>query len=183
MVGVWSLQQNLREILLNGNVSDIILKVEGQEFKAHKCILAARSPVFLAMMVHETKEKNTGVVDIEDVYPETLSDFLSYLYTGSTGSVTSQNVVKLYTAADKYQVYELKKVCIDYMLKNICIDNFCDILTLALRHVEKDLTDACTQFFIKNSLSIVLTSKWQIFLGENPVAGNELYIKQLQMNK
>lgn len=183
MLGLKKLQEDFKDIFQNGNVSDVVLKVEGQEFKSHRCILAARSPVFKAMMTHDTKEYNTGVVDIQDVDHNSFSSFLEYLYTGSMEAVTPENAYKLYTVADKYQVHELKKACVDHMLKNITVDNYCDLLSLSLLHEEKGLTDACTQFFIKNSLAIVKTSKWQIFLSENPTAGNELFVKQLEMNK
>lgn len=137
----------------------------------------------MAMLTHDTKENNTGVVDIQDIDYNTFSSFLEYLYTASLEAITLENADKLYTVADKYQVHELKKVCVNYMRKNITVEKYCDLLTLSLLHVEKDLTDACTQFFVENSLAIVKTPKWQIFLSENPTVGNELYVKQLEMNK
>lgn len=169
--------------MFNGNISDVVLKVEGVEIRAHRCVLAARSPVFLAMMTHETKEKISGVVEIPDVEKSIFSDFLNYLYTGSVEKLTVENVVKLYTTADKYQVDDLKEICMDHMMMNVSIDNFCDVLTLSLRHDEKDLKEVCIQFFSKKSLDIILTAKWQTFLSENPIIGNELFIKHLQLNK
>lgn len=183
LLGLKKLQEDFKYIFQNGNLSDVVLKVEDQEFKSHRCVLAARSPVFMAMMTHDTKENNSGVVDIQDVDHITFSSFLEYLYTGNIEAIMPENAEKLYTVADKYQVHELKKACMNYMRKNISVDNFCDILTLSLLHEEKDLIDSCTQVFIKKSLAIVKTPKWQIFLSENPITGNELYLKQLEMNK
>lgn len=169
--------------MLSGNISDVVLKVEDQEFKAHRCVLAARSPVFLAMMTHETKEKISGVVDIPDVEPSIFSDFLNYLYTGSVENLTLENVGKLHSMADKYQVNDLKEICLDHMMMNVSIDKFCDVLTLSLMHDEKNLKDASIKFFAKNSLDIIKTSKWQTFLCENPIIGNELFIKHLELKK
>lgn len=104
LLGLGKLKQDLKEILLNNNFSDIVLNVEGQEFKAHRCILAARSPVFFAMMTHETKEKISGTVDIPDIDTKIFRNFLNYLYTENVDNLTSGNAFKLYTTADKYQV-------------------------------------------------------------------------------
>lgn len=174
--------QDFKDIFLNGNINDIVIKVQDKESRSHKCILAARSPAFLAVIMHDTKEKITRVVDIQDVEQNTFPDFLNYLYTGCMENLTLENALKLYTVADKYKINELKENCMNHMSENISIDNFCDIFTLSLRHDEKDLKEACIQFFSKNSLEIVLTSKWQTLLRENPTAGNELFIKHLQLN-
>ncbi len=40
-----------------GTFSDVTLSVGATEFKAHKAILAARSPVFAAMFEHSMEEK------------------------------------------------------------------------------------------------------------------------------
>ncbi len=49
---------------VQGTFSDVTLSVGDTEFKAHKAILAARSPVFSAMFEHAMEEKlKVGVAD------------------------------------------------------------------------------------------------------------------------
>lgn len=161
------------------------MKVGDREFKCHRSILAARSPVFLAMVTHDTKEKATGVIEVQDAEPDIFSDFLHYLYTGNVKNLNTESAVDLYTLSDKYQVIELKNNCFKHMIKNISMENFCDFINLSLRHDEKELTDACIQFFKEtwNSLEIIKTWKWQLFMTENPIACNELLIKLLESKK
>lgn len=135
------------------------------------------------MTMHDTKEKTTGIVNIEDADPNTFSNFLYYLYTGNLENLAAENVPNLYITADKYEIIDLKDACLKYMVGNISVENFCDILSLSLRHDEKELSDLCINFFVENSLEIVMTSKWQQFLMENPIIGNELYIKQLKITR
>lgn len=170
------------DIFLNGNISDVVLKIHDKESRAHKCILAAESPAFLAVIMHDTKEEITRVVDFQDFDQNTFPDFLNYLYTGCVENLTSETALKLYAVANKYKINELKENCRNHMLENISIDNFCELFTLSHRHNEEDLKEACIQFFSENSLEIVLTSKWQTLLTENPTAANELFIKHLQLN-
>lgn len=175
--------KGLEELLHSGKHSDVTLTVQDKEFNAHRVILGIRSPVFSAMMEHETKEKATGVVNIPDCNPDPFIDFLHFLYTGSTKKLNADNVLDLYTIADKYQVPELCKICVNYMKRSITLQNFCDILTLSLRHHERELTDVATKFFLKNSTEIAVTVNWSLFVKENPVVANELFLKALNLYK
>lgn len=169
--------------MLNGNACDLVLKVGDQQYKSHKCILSVRCPVLLSMVTQESKENNTDTFVVQECDPTTFSDFLHYLYTGFVENQTLESIQKLYIITEKYEVKELKLFCLDYMLRNISVDSFCDILNLSLQHEEKDLNNECHKFFADNSLAIILTSKWKTFLKKNPVAVNELFIKHFQNNK
>lgn len=181
--GVSELLKGLEELLQSGKHSDVTLIVQDKEFNAHRAILGIRSPVFSAMMEHETKEKATGVVNIPDCDPNSFCDFLHFLYTGNTKKLNADNVFDLYTIADKYQVPELCKICVNYMKSSITLQNFCDVLTLSLRHHERELIHLATQFFLKNSTEIAVTVKWSLFMKANPVAANELFLKALNLHK
>lgn len=86
-------------VLKDGNHSDVVLCVGGHQFKAHKIILAARSPVFSAMFNHETKELLESRVDIHDINLEVFNDFLKYIYTGDI-NLSEADIVGLFIAAD-----------------------------------------------------------------------------------
>lgn len=103
--------QGLNGLLQSGQYSDVTLNVREREFRCHKNILAAHSPVFAAMLEHDTKEKATGVVNIDDYDPDIFADFLHFMYSGSSQYLNSENVIDLYVVADKYQVTELSKAC------------------------------------------------------------------------
>lgn len=53
---------DMEELYNKGDEADIIVKAGNKEFKVHKCILAARSPVFQAMLEHNMKEKEENKV-------------------------------------------------------------------------------------------------------------------------
>lgn len=171
--------QDFKELFLKQEDCDVVLKVKGLEFLAHKTILRARSTVFASTFRNEMKEKATGVVDIEDCDPSSFSDFLCFLYCGSVENLSTENVFSLFIASDKYDVQDLRSQCVTFMEKNLSIDNFCDTITLALKHSERDLIKLAVDFFGKNLQKIILTVKWQSFLVENPIHANELLIKAL----
>lgn len=137
------------------------------------------------MLTHDTTENATGVIEIKDADPNIFSDFLRYVYTGNVKNLNMEKVLDLYMLSDKYHFIELKNSCVKYMLENISLQNFCDIVATSLFHNEKEVNVACIKFFKENwnSLEIIKTCKWQTFLSENPIACNELLIKVLECKK
>lgn len=174
------MQSDYRQLLQKGVESDACLVVSGKEFPVHRCVLRSRSTVFEAMFSHETTEKESGRVLINDLDPESFGDFLEYLYTGSVGDdLSDDNVFGLYAAADKYDLSTLKSECVSHMRRTLSVDSFCDVMNVALRHREKYLLQSAVNFFKENLSRIIVTSKWQQFLEDNSTSANELLIKAL----
>lgn len=136
--------------------------------------------MFAAMLRSEMKEKSTGFVDIHDLDPDAFLVFLSFLYTGCIDELSTINVFGVYKAADMYDVGELKSNCLHLMKHSLSVDSFCDVVSISLLHDEKDLLRTCISYFSQNMVKILETAKWQTFLSENPIQGNELMIKGLK---
>ncbi|XP_027488093.1 speckle-type POZ protein, partial [Corapipo altera] len=85
----------------NSRFTDCCLCVAGQEFKGHKAILAARSPVFSAMFEHEMEESKKNRVEINDVEPEVFKEMMCFIYTGKAPNLDKM-ADDLLAAADKY---------------------------------------------------------------------------------
>src|SRR5699024_5992251 len=98
-------------MLESGTLSDVILCIcstdEGseepvleKEIKAHKLILASRSPVFAAMFEHELEESKQNRVVITDIKPEVAESMVRYIYAGKVDSFELY-AMELLEAADK----------------------------------------------------------------------------------
>lgn len=175
--------QDFKELFLKQEDCDVIFKVKEHKFPAHRLILKTRSPVFAAALRNYMKEKETGIIDVEDCEPYHFLDFLNFLYCGEVEILTVENVFSLFTIADKYDVLDLRTKCMEFMKYNLSIDTFCDTIALALLHSEKELIKLSIDFFAKNLQKIIVTVKWQSFIVENPIQSNELLIKALVPNK
>ena len=102
-IQLWSAAQN-------GHCTDVQLVVGERVFPVHKVILAARSPVFNAMFSNAMTESKSGIVNITDVDPDVLEQFLRFMYTGELHqSAPCSN--RLAAVADKYQVETLQDLC------------------------------------------------------------------------
>lgn len=91
-------------LLDTGLMSDVLLILaDGKSFKAHKSILAARSPVFGAMFEHEMEERKNGKVQILDVESDVFKEMLQFIYTGRTEKL-KEMAPELLATADKVSV-------------------------------------------------------------------------------
>uniref|UniRef100_A0A8C9N686 Speckle type BTB/POZ protein n=1 Tax=Serinus canaria TaxID=9135 RepID=A0A8C9N686_SERCA len=127
----------------NSRFTDCCLCVAGQEFKGHKAILAARSPVFSAMFEHEMEESKKNRVEINDVEPEVFKEMMCFIYTGKAPNLDKM-ADDLLAAADKYALERLKVMCEDALCSNLSVENAAEILILADLHSADQLKTQAT---------------------------------------
>ncbi|RID67326.1 hypothetical protein BRARA_D02412 [Brassica rapa] len=73
--------QGLKDLLDSELGCDIAFQVGDETYKAHKLILAARSPVFRAQFYGPVGNNSVGKVVIEDMEPSIFQAMLSFIYT------------------------------------------------------------------------------------------------------
>ncbi|XP_064490387.1 speckle-type POZ protein B-like isoform X2 [Ornithodoros turicata] len=153
----YSLSSDLRELVDDPFLSDLTFVVKGTEFKAHKIILAARSPVFAAMIRHSVDKKTV----ITDISPDVFREILHFIYTGSAPNV--ENVAdRLLVAADKYLMEDLRTRCEVSLFAQITTDNASDMLLLAHHHgAGRCFETAVIDFIAANLKDVMKTDGWQ----------------------
>ena len=124
--------------------SDFTIIVKSKEFKVHKPILSARSPVFKKMFETNMKEAEDNKVEINDIDPLVFEQLLIFIYSGSTENL-NYFAMDLFAAADKvclsnhiifrfvtilnlqYGIDELKKICENYISTELNYGNLNEI--------------------------------------------------------
>ncbi|CAL1284128.1 unnamed protein product [Larinioides sclopetarius] len=162
-------------------LSDIQLKTINKAFPAHKSILCARSPVFRAMLTTNMKEKMMNCIQVDDLDESTIEQFLHFLYSGILEDLQWESALKLYYAADKYQVQQLKDICVSFLVTRLNRHNLSDLLILADRHQDSDLKGSIEKFICKKDNEIFCTDEWECFMDTNPPLAMKtmhLYLKQ-----
>ena len=168
------LSENFKDLFNDKETYDTTLKVQEMEYKVHRCVLIARSSVFAATFRHDTLEKQTGVINIPDCDPDSFQEFLQYLYCGELELLSFRNALNLYCTSDKYNVQEVKIFCVDYLMRNLTVQNLCEIVVFADKYGETILLTAVQDFFNKNVCEIFETSEWECFLKQNNHLANKL---------
>lgn len=121
-----NLVKDLKNIWLKIEKDDVVDIVIGTgQVKAHKSILAARSPVFAAMLQHDTKEKCTNTIIVEDIDVSTFQMMLKFIYSNNLerGDWSANNAYNLLPVADKYMLHELKEKCEQLLINHVSRDN------------------------------------------------------------
>lgn len=136
----------------------------------------ARSSVFAAMFLHETSERQTGIVNIPDCDPESFGEFLEFLYSGKLEKPSPRSALHLYETSDKYNVQELKTFCQEFLMENLTVEHLCDAVIMADKYDDTKLLFATQCFFNKNLSTVFVTPEWNDLLNNNPRLANKLLI-------
>ncbi|KAI3916831.1 hypothetical protein MKW92_003448 [Papaver armeniacum] len=114
--------QNLKSLLKFEIGYDITFQVANEKFRAHKLILAARSPVFKAMFFGLVGNPDMETVVVEELDPFSFKAMLLFLYSDelpethelsdSDSPCTSTTIMRhVLTAADRYNLARLRQMC------------------------------------------------------------------------
>ncbi|NXQ61710.1 SPOPL protein, partial [Anthoscopus minutus] len=150
------LAEDLGNLWETTRFTDCSFYVGGQEFKAHKSVLAARSPVFNAMFEHEMEESKKNRVEINDVDPEVFKEMMRFIYTGKAPNLEKM-ADNLLAAADKYALERLKVMCEEALCSNLSVENVADILILADLHSAEQLKAQAIDFINRQ---VILRRLW-----------------------
>uniref|UniRef100_A0A183BZ06 BTB domain-containing protein n=1 Tax=Globodera pallida TaxID=36090 RepID=A0A183BZ06_GLOPA len=133
-----------------------------REIPVHKAILAARSPVFAAMLQHvDTSESKTGVLEIKDVECGVVKEMLNFIYSGKSSSPEINEIASdLLIAADKYRLEELKTHCEHCLIQAINFENACQLLIIADMYGAQFLRKRVLQFIMQHPKKITQTTLW-----------------------
>ncbi|XP_072146559.1 LOW QUALITY PROTEIN: BTB/POZ and MATH domain-containing protein 2 [Setaria viridis] len=147
--------QHFGALLLGGKGADVRFLVADEAFAAHRCVLAARSPVFDALLFGPMKEGTaTGnCIRIDGMVPQVFQSLLHFIYTDSLPEMEEQDkeasatmAQHLLEAADRYGMERLKLICEDILCRYIDVSTVATSLVLAEQHRCQGLKEACFEF-------------------------------------
>jgi len=168
------LSTDIESMLDTGRFSDCVIACGGQEFPCHKFILSARSPVFDAMFSHDTKEQARNRVEIKDLDVKVVQDMIDYIYSGQVTELESK-AAGLITAAEKYDLEELKQMCVTSLCNSIRDDNVLDMLVLVETYDLPELRKSALEFTALHKKEVVNQEDWRIKLENYPGIIADMY--------
>ncbi|CAD6205455.1 unnamed protein product [Miscanthus lutarioriparius] len=159
------LHRHLGELLFSGEASDVTLQAGGETFSAHRCVLAAKSPVFKAKLLGSMKEGTSTTncaIRIEDIEPRVLQAVLHFMYTDTFPEVSKEEESAmsqhLLEAADRFSLQRLKLICEENLCG--CIDTISVVTTLVLaeQHGCQGLKEKCFEFLKSTGLNALIAT-------------------------
>ncbi|KAF0929761.1 hypothetical protein E2562_024449 [Oryza meyeriana var. granulata] len=171
-------------LLSSKDFADVIFELDGGEtFTAHRCVLAARSPVFKATLCGSKENAATTVVRIKDIMPEVFAALLSFIYTDSFPEVEEEQLqpmaLHLLIAADRYDLRRLKLMCEDKLHRRIDANNVVITLMVAAWHHCHELRRACIEIITSSEKleAIKATEEFEILVTRCPSIVEEIMSK------
>lgn len=167
-------QQNHIKMLTDIYVSQTSCDVDfifenNQQIGGHAAILTAISPVFAAMFQHNFKEAQTRKIHITDISFDTFKVFLHYLYAARLpGPLDEETAKQLFVAADKYNIPGLVEECVEFLVRDIRLDNALDLIAWADFHSIEKLKNIALYFISRRGLEICQLDAWNMFVKDYP---------------
>jgi len=158
---------DMSTIFESGKFADCTIACQGREFRCHKNILSARSTVFDAMFTHDMEENRKSKVDIIDLEGDIVHDMILYIYSEKVPDLETK-AAGLLSAAEKYDLQELKTMCEVALCENVTTDNCLDLLVLADLHRATSVRQLTLKFIVDNSREIVNQPGWREKLRNYP---------------
>ncbi|KAI3968394.1 hypothetical protein MKW92_029310 [Papaver armeniacum] len=152
--------QNLKGLLDSEIGFDVTFHVGNEFFRAHKCILAARSPVFRAQFFGLVGNPGMETVAIEEFEPFAFKAMLLFLYSDelpeprelsiSDFPCTSTTILQhLLVAADRFDLPRLRLMCEAKLCKEINACTVATTLAIAEQHQCLQMKTICLKFAAK----------------------------------
>ncbi|KAK3157579.1 hypothetical protein QOZ80_2AG0124640 [Eleusine coracana subsp. coracana] len=124
-----NLHRHFGNLLQTGKGADVVFQVDGDKFPAHRCVLAARSPVFNAKIIGTMQESTitttASVVRIDDMVAPVFKALLYFLYNikrlkmicegKPSKNIDEPKVATILTLAEQHKCHVLKKLCLDFL--------------------------------------------------------------------
>ena len=166
---MFQLSQDLEKALAKKELSDIKIYCGDRVFDCHQVILSSRSPVFEAMFQADMTEKKTRKVQIDDFHPNVIEEVLNFIYTGcvKTPKLLDENAPNILSAAEKYQLDQLKDLCEEKLCKNLDKNNCVKLLVFGDMFRASKLKKASLKF-IANASLLKNSNNWKECLQDRP---------------
>ena len=147
-----TLLETLKSMYDTGQLIDVTICVQDQEFPCHRNVLAATSPYFRAMFTTDLNESKQDKINILEVDANSVQQVVEYAYTGRI-EITKNNAQNLLAVASLFQIIPIHNACAKFMETQLDISNCigihyfaqihsCDELrNKAKEHIEKNFTE------------------------------------------
>ncbi|KAL3865437.1 hypothetical protein ACJMK2_042827 [Sinanodonta woodiana] len=133
---------------------DVVLKVQGKDFPAHKIVLAAITDYFLAMFTNNLSEKTQSVIELREMESAVFEKIVEFVYTEEI-TVTTEYVQDLMSAACLLQIKGLQSACSNFLENERVPYNCLGIRKFAKRHSAKSLYNAANVFCQRNFKDVI----------------------------
>lgn len=157
---------DFENLLINENCLDFSIYSSDKVFYVDKHILAARCPELGKMMRGSFGEKDETSITLEDITGEVLLEVLRFLYCGKVNNL-DKLLLKILTAAVKYQIEGLKVLCEETMIDKLDKTNALEYLIAAKKGYCSNVAKIIS-YIVEIAKDLVKTEEFESLSTEHP---------------
>ena len=139
-----------KSLLDNDLYTDVTFVVEGKRLKAHRIVLALKSDVFHNMF---SSQKDETTFTITDTTFPAFQELLNYVYTNKCNAVSVDTTIRLLGLAEQYHFKELKKACLNHVMKKLSPDTAVEALIVGNTYGIDKVKSAALKVIKRNKVS------------------------------
>lgn len=148
--------EQMAQLCMSYDYSDVTFIVENEKLPAHRVILAARSEYFRALLYGGLSESTQNEIHLK-IPLKAFKALLKYIYSGnmSLAQMKEENILDTLGLANQYGFTDLEIAISDYLRQVLSLNNVCAILDAAKLFALEGLTSVCHYFLDRNAEAIL----------------------------
>ncbi|XP_021695141.1 BTB/POZ domain-containing protein 9 [Aedes aegypti] len=148
--------EQMAQLCMSYDYSDVTFIVEDEKLPAHRVILAARSEYFRALLYGGLSESTQNEIHLK-IPLKAFKALLKYIYSGSMSlaQMKEENILDTLGLANQYGFTDLEIAISDYLRQVLSLNNVCAIMDAAKLFDLEGLTSVCHAFMDRNAEAIL----------------------------
>uniref|UniRef100_A0A7E4VP90 BTB domain-containing protein n=1 Tax=Panagrellus redivivus TaxID=6233 RepID=A0A7E4VP90_PANRE len=146
--------------LVKFNEPDFTVVVDDKEIMVHRNFISLISPVFRAMLEHDTIESKSNHVAILGFSFEVVKDVLDLCYGHRLKANTIDEIMQDLVFADMYCMSGVLESLSELLIAQLNTENFISIVKHAWTYSSDTLKKACCKFFKSDHVALALTQEF-----------------------
>ncbi|KAM8937477.1 kelch-like protein 31 [Lycaon pictus] len=143
-----NLLEGLSKMRQENFLCDLVIGTKTKSFDVHKSVMASCSEYFYNIL---KKDPSTQRVDLNDISPPGLATVIAYAYTGKL-TLSLYTIGSIISAAVYLQIHTLVKMCSDFLIREMSVENCMYIVNIAETYSLKNAKAAAQKFIRDNFL-------------------------------
>nr|CAH0109772.1 unnamed protein product [Daphnia galeata] len=160
--------KNLTKLFVEQTNCDVQFCFEdNQQIGGHVYVIASQSHVFATAFQNEMQKM--GRLMIKDIQPNVFKELLHYIYSSKTSNPLTEDMAKpLLLAATAYIILDLKKECVEFLLKSINVKNAISLMIWAHLNSVEDIEEVALSYAARHGRKIVFQEDFERLMRNYP---------------
>lgn len=141
---------------VENGTSDVTFKIGTKEIRAHKCVMAALSPKYMAQFYSDYPVKDP--VEVNGVSAAAFEEFLQFFYLDEV-KLSHENIEDVLTLTAESLETAFDE-CFNYIADTLSIENVCRSYHLAVKYNKVRLIEQCERKISNNSDEVFLSNEF-----------------------